>query len=223
LIRQSNAIHAKQLGKKGNEGEPGNFEGDDMQHRNKITTDLNSYANEYDANEESIGKMFSELKSEKLNWRPNSHQWSVVQCIEHLNVFGRTSLDAIDKMIRDGQSREMYRNDHSVRYGMLGNLLIRSIEPPYRIKFKAVKNIVPLAQDYEPENVLTNLHLLHEELKARLSVANELDFVHIKHPIPPTNIKLPLGQWFALIAAHERRHIWQAQRIVEQLHGTYNP
>jgi hypothetical protein len=50
----------------------------------------------------------------------------------------------------------------------------------------------------------------------RLRQANGLDLARarVRSPVA-TWIQVPLGTGFAAMTAHERRHLWQARRVIE--------
>jgi hypothetical protein len=51
-----------------------------------------------------------------------------------------------------------------------------------------------------------------------LHMANGLDLGRVKIPSPASwRVKLNLAAAFALLAAHERRHLWQARRVKDRL------
>ena len=50
----------------------------------------------------------------------------------------------------------------------------------------------------------------------RLRQSSGLDLARARVSSPAVNwLRIPLGSSFAVMAAHERRHLWQAARIVE--------
>jgi hypothetical protein len=46
-----------------------------------------------------------------------------------------------------------------------------------------------------------------------IAKANGLDLARIKVPSPAGPFKFGLGQRIALLAAHDRRHLWQAWQV----------
>lgn len=55
---------------------------------------------------------------------------------------------------------------------------------------------------------------LQDQLEKRMTQADGLDLgrVRVSSPIS-RSIKMSLGQSFALVLAHERRHLWQARQV----------
>ena len=67
----------------------------------------------------------------------------------------------------------------------------------------------------DPAGVLEDFLQANEELIRRIRTANGLDLKRAKVPVPGSRrLKLSLGQGFALMAAHSRRHLWQARQVL---------
>jgi hypothetical protein len=59
---------------------------------------------------------------------------------------------------------------------------------------------------------------MQDQILDCLEQANGIDLSRVKVSNPVTNLfKLSVGQEFAFTAAHERRHVWQAQQIRAEL------
>jgi hypothetical protein len=68
-----------------------------------------------------------------------------------------------------------------------------------------------------PAEVLAEFAKLQGELVRLLRRAHGLDLARVKVPSPVTSLlRLSLGQWFHFLAAHERRHLWQAEQITSE-------
>jgi hypothetical protein len=87
------------------------------------------------------------------------------------------------------------------------------MDGPPRIRFRTPRVYAP--QNGRPAaEVVEEFSLVQQELMNSVRAANGLDLARAKVTVPIRKfIKLSLGQEFALIAAHERRHIWQAQQV----------
>jgi hypothetical protein len=55
---------------------------------------------------------------------------------------------------------------------------------------------------------------LQQEILVRIESAEGLDLGRIRLSSPISRrFRMSLGQWFAFLAAHERRHLWQAWQV----------
>jgi hypothetical protein len=87
------------------------------------------------------------------------------------------------------------------------------MEPPARMKMRAPKSFQPPPQRSRHE-IMAAFRAYQVQFIDRLRQANGLDLASAKVSSPASQwIRLPLGTGFALMTAHERRHLWQAQRV----------
>jgi hypothetical protein len=96
---------------------------------------------------------------------------------------------------------------------MMGRLLKWSLEPPVRFRFKTGSAFQPVAA--EPQGILPEFVSLQQQLIERF-IASEglaLDRIRIVSAFNP-RITYNLLSCFAVLAAHERRHLWQAERAL---------
>ena len=69
--------------------------------------------------------------------------------------------------------------------------------------------------DHEPRTVLDRYSKSNRRLLELLHEADGLDVSRAKMVSPLAKwLKLRIGAAFAILAAHERRHLWQAGRVV---------
>ncbi len=151
----------------------------------------------------------------KLVFVENEGKWSVVQCLEHLNEFGRFYLPAIEKAItvKTGEKNAWFNS------GFLGDYFTKSMKPKnvYDIKnkMKTMKrftfpnslNVDTVMKEYIDQKI---------KLQHLLDTANDRDLNSIRIPITLTKmIKLKLGDIFRFLIAHEQRHMIQARNTLK--------
>jgi hypothetical protein len=177
-------------------------------------------APELDAFRQSFEQMANEadalagtLTDDQFNWHPPSGGWSVAQCIEHLNVTARSYLPMLDEGIADAIRRGFY-GAGPFRYNWFGRKFVQSQEPPVKRKFKAAKAFTPPPSRPRQE-AMAAFRAYQVQFVDRLRQANGLDLARARVKSPVVRwIRLPLGSGFALMIAHERRHLWQARNVV---------
>jgi hypothetical protein len=152
------------------------------------------------------------LSHEQLNWRPGSGQWSIAECLGHLNLMGSEALVGIDAGIREARARQWY-SQGPFRLGFFASRLLRATEPPVRWKQSADHRFEPPSD--QPFGVVVPAVIdLQEQLVARLHLANGLNLARIRLAAPGRRFpRLNLYELFVYLAAHERRHIAQASRV----------
>jgi len=152
------------------------------------------------------------LSHEQTNWRPSSGQWSIAECLGHLNLLGSEALSSIDSGMHDARSRQLY-SPGPFRIGFFAGNLIRSTEPPVRWKRNASHKFVPPSD--QPVGLVGPAIIdLQDQLIARLRLANGLNLSRIKVAAPGRRLlRLTLYELFVFLAAHERRHLEQAVSV----------
>jgi len=99
--------------------------------------------------------------------------------------------------------------------------LIRNLEPPYRLRFKALKSIVPQRHDFQ------SAWNAFEESQLRLTgiiqsaVGLALDEVRIESPVY-ARVSYNVYGALRMLAAHQRRHLWQIEQILKSLDTTHH-
>jgi DinB family protein len=146
-----------------------------------------------------------------FNWRRAPGAWSIAECVDHLNVVGRKSLRAVDRAIEKGR-REGVLGAGPFRYGLLEGWYVRSLAPPPMFRVKTPAAFVP-ASDVRRDEALAAFLALQDELQERLAQTEGLDLRRLKIPSPVRYLKLSLGKAFEGVAAHQRRHLWQARQV----------
>jgi hypothetical protein len=101
-------------------------------------------------------------------------------------------------------------------YGYLSRTFVRFSEPPVKLKFKA-PNVYQPPSAQSKDKVVAEFIAIHDQLLELISKSNGLDLARVKvRVIPFPRLKFSLGQRFALLAAHDRRHLRQAWEVRQQ-------
>ena len=163
----------------------------------------------------SIESVVEGLSEEQLQWRAAPGEWSIVECFDHLNSGWRV-LPKLDRKIAEGRERGALA-DGPFRTKVLGQLYIRAIEPPVRIRVRAPAPYRP-RKSPPSSDVVPKLLDLQSELVQRIHAADGVDLGAITMSSPISRrFKMTIAQWFAFLAAHERRHLWQANRVRDRM------
>ena len=182
-----------------------------------LTPELADYQRQFERIKQDAVALVAGLNESRFNWRPAPDQWSIAECLQHLNITGDRWLCLLEHAIQQAQSRGLL-GQGPFRYGWLGKWFVRNTEPPPKRKFKAPRWLTPVHGQPINAVVPTFLHL-QDQLVRRLHEANGLDLARAKTATPISSLlKLSLGQSFAQIAAHERRHLWQARQVRSHPH-----
>jgi hypothetical protein len=153
----------------------------------------------------------------KIAYPLGEGKWTAIQALEHLNMYGRYYLPAIEKAIslNTGGKAAWFNT------GRMGGYFTNMMKPKnvYEIKnkMKAPKGYVP-AVALNPEMVINEFVEQQQQLLQLLDRARERNLNDIRIPITISKlIKLKLGDTFRFLVAHEQRHMVQARNAIHSL------
>jgi hypothetical protein len=141
--------------------------------------------------------------------------WSVSECLDHLARTTHAFLPAISKAVATAPKLTTNR---PLRTGTIALLLIRNLELPYRLRYKVLPQLVPQQTDFE------SAWSAFEDSQLRLSEAIgcatglAIDRVEVQCPVCAHVTYNAYGA-FRMLAAHQRRHLWQMEQILGALDG----
>ncbi len=160
----------------------------------------------------SKGEEFNNLTGKALNFKQDELSWSALECLEHLNLYGRFYLPEIAKRIKsaDPKNQELFKS------GWLGNYFANSMLPKEKLnKMKTFKNMNPLNSRLNKDQVIHEFLQQQEEMLRLLNEARRIDLNKTKTNISISKwIKLKLGDTFRFVIFHNQRHLIQAEKVL---------
>jgi len=172
---------------------------------------------------QEFSRLVHGLSDAQFNWRPEPDRWSTAECIDHCVVVGTLMNRNIDEAIVRAIERNL-RSDGPFKYGALGNFFVKAVGPSEEArkrKFKAPKAYTPTS-NHSIGRLSDAFNRLQSDFTDRVTRAEGLDLARIKVPSAAGGvgvlIRLSLGQWFALLANHQDRHLaqaWDARKAME--------
>lgn len=152
-----------------------------------------------------------------LQHTPGPGRWSAVQCLEHLNTYGRFYLPALDEAITRAERRNS-KPASLFRSSWVGAWFTRLMEPgadgQLRSRMKSPKGHLPSVQP-EIAPVLSEFIQQQEQMENLLLRAAKVNIRQIKVRTSLSGlIKLSAGDTFCFLTAHIRRHILQAEKAI---------
>jgi hypothetical protein len=178
-----------------------------------LSSELDAFRLQFEELANDADAMTSALTDDQFNWRPPSGGWTVAQCIDHLNVTAREYLPRLDEGIADAIRGGLY-GEGPFHYTVLGRLFVWSQQPTTKLKYKATKVFEP-SPSRQKQETLAAFRAYQVQLVDRLRQANGLDLARARVSSPVVAVlRMPLGSGFALVVAHERRHLQQARTVL---------
>lgn len=152
--------------------------------------------------------------------RPAPGRWSPAECFDHLVHFNR-GYHAEMSTAQERISPLPEQAEDSFRPRLVARWVIRFFEPPYRMKVKTLRPFYPGENaEMDPDGVMERYLETHGRFRGLLEEAAsrrlDLEEVRVSHPIFGW-LKMSLADCYGIILAHQRRHLWQAEQVVEAL------
>jgi hypothetical protein len=120
-------------------------------------------------------------------------------------------------MVEKATAQRAPLSESEYRPSWIWRKFIEALEPPVKRKFKAAPAFLPTEQRTAPE-VLKDFLEAHKGLLASIPRLEALDLGKIRIVSPfAAWMRYPLGLVFLIVPAHCRRHLWQAEQVVERL------
>jgi hypothetical protein len=157
-------------------------------------------------------ELAARLDDAALMRRPGTASWSVAENLEHLSAtaatFGRRIRRKLDaSSMSAGTSRE--------KLSIVARLWLSLVEPPARLRLKVPAAALQPGEITTREALLTRFIETHETLIALLEESDAYDRMRVRLPSAfAKRITVTLFDSFVVLAAHARRHLWQAERVV---------
>jgi hypothetical protein len=177
-----------------------------------LIPELAGYQHQFESIRQQARELTLGLAESQFNWRPGPDRWSMSECFLHLNMVGEALRGPIESAIAHAKVHGPF-GPGPFRHGFFGNWLVRSMDAPAKHKFRASRRFTPVNGN-PITSLLPTFLFYQDELILRLHQANGLDLARVRiHAPGPRFPRLSLGQAFAFLAAHERRHLWQARQV----------
>lgn len=161
----------------------------------------------------STVRKFKDLPAGQLNYKEYPEQWSILECIEHLNLYGDFYLPEIEKQI---QAHKTTNPPATFKSGVIGNYFanLMMVKEGKIKKMRSPKDKDPSGSHL---SVTTIDRFLKQQklLESLLLQARYVDLTRTKAAISLTRlIKLRLGDTFRFFVYHIERHVLQAEKLV---------
>lgn len=167
-----------------------------------------------------LTKKIAPLSAEELNRKPDEKSWSVLECLEHLNILGAIYMKGFRQKAEDGTPRR----GSDYKTGWLGQYAARIIRPkedgslPY--KMKALPFMTASASELDKESVL---RIQKEQLEAFLDIIDTAHQVDLGQNRVATSLgswlKFKLGDAMRFYFNHQERHYGQMERTIKRVNG----
>ncbi|MDZ7772252.1 MAG: DinB family protein [Balneolaceae bacterium] len=168
----------------------------------------------------SAENFLSSLSDEHFRTSPAPGRWSPAECFDHLLHFNRNYLRSM-READDGLEPAAAPAKKAFRPRLPARWVVSFFEPPYKMKVKTLDPFKPgEAVDLDREEILADYLELQQTFIGRIREEvrgqRDLEQVGVRHPLFPW-LRMSLVECYAVILAHQRRHLWQAQKALKSL------
>jgi hypothetical protein len=177
-----------------------------------LEPELANYIRQFEEAKAVANRLADDLSEAQLAWQPKPGRWSIAECLSHLNVSIDRYLPVLDEAIEQGREGGVTGRG-PFRHGFIINQIIRSMEPPPTWRASAPALLRPRPNP-AAEQLLPRFLQGQDALMQRVRATNGLHLARIRITSPASRFfRMSLGQCFGMLAAHQRRHLWQARGV----------
>ena len=177
-----------------------------------MNTQLNELAEQFEDSKRVVNELVSGISPEQFNERPAGSGWSIGECLDHLNVTDTDYTSQIEGGINKALEKKLVSNG-SFKTGWLAKTFIKNVEPPVKRRLKAPGKWTPQS-NIPVEKTVNDFIALKDKYIELLKRSDGVNIGKVKIPSPATDmIRFPVYIMFRINAAHQRRHLWQANNV----------
>ncbi|WP_375585526.1 DinB family protein [Cyclobacterium xiamenense] len=151
-----------------------------------------------------------QLDWDALTWKESPASWNILECVEHLNLYGDFYLPQMERKINGSIGKP----DPTFKSGLLGNYFAQSMVPKEKLnKMKTFADKNPIHAELD----LGVIQRCIDQQKVWMRLLEQARGVSLNRVKIPTSfsrlIQLKLGDAFRFFINHQLRHLAQIERI----------
>jgi hypothetical protein len=179
-----------------------------------LPADLQQVLDEIEQADRAADALVSALTEAQCQWQPDGgRSWSVAQCLEHLAATNIVYGDAMRRGVEEARRRG-WNAYTPLKPGFFGRKFVSSMEPPVRRRARAPGQVRPRSPLTRAE-ILGRYHDAHARVMQTIRDAAAIDPNRATFPNPFFRmVRVKVATGMQVIAAHDRRHLWQAQQVI---------
>ncbi len=167
-----------------------------------------------------ISKEIENTPVDSLNFKPSKGNWSVLECIEHLNLVFEWYLPQLKRKVL----RKNIKMATSYTTGFFGDRMVNSMEPKdgeIKYPMKTFRNMEPERSKRNKKDVIEQFKTYMNEFDQFIETSKDFDLGSIRIKSAIGNIlRFKLGDCYRFLLAHNERHLLQCKKVLRVL-ATY--
>jgi hypothetical protein len=181
----------------------------------QLPAEIKSIMDQLDSADVDARSLVDGLSDELGFWSPGPGSWSVSECLDHLAIFNRVYITAMQPAAERARAKGRLRT-RPAKPGIVGSWFVRTAEPPAKTRIKAPRTIRPRSAPPLADALaafIASQPCVREFLLSNADL--DLARIHFPNPFIP-GVRFSLATGLHVIPAHERRHLWQARNVRQQ-------
>lgn len=181
-----------------------------------MTDPLQTVEDELNATTERARTLVDSTPGRFFTVRPSLTQWSAAECLAHLSITTEMFLPVLRKTLDEARNKHLTANG-APKMDLFGRIMRWFLEPPVRSRIKTTPAFVPKSVRAKSET-LAEFVALQTKLLDMLHSATDLPIGRLKIKSPfDSRVRYNVYSAFLIVAAHQRRHLWQAEQAIDAL------
>jgi hypothetical protein len=167
---------------------------------------------EFEQTLRQVQELAASLTDDQFAWQPSPDRWSIGHCVDHLTMSAEAYVPQVEATLAEARQRGATASG-PFRYSAFSGWLVSTMEPPPGRRLPTVARFGP-PQGRSRRQILEAYEAANGALTRLIAESDGIDLRRVRVQSPVTRLlRLPLGRAFEFLAAHERRHLWQAEQV----------
>jgi len=163
---------------------------------------------------DTVEREFRPLTDEQLHRKPASQPWSIVDCLQHLNLAERFYIRNLQHKVDALGLIQTQPTDQTLKAGLAGRLLRKAVDPQGSLPLPPPPLTTPRTESLSAPDVVAQFVELQQLLKQLLDRATYLDWNGSQMPTLYGNwLKVNVGDALLMVVARTERYVNQAMRV----------
>lgn len=186
----------------------------------RLPEDLQRLAEAMNGADGAAEALAARVTDQEFFWQPDEgRRWSIALCLDHLTVANWVYGGAIQEAVARAGAAGSLRSGPATP-GYFGRKFVALLEPPVRRRTSAPARIRPRPVTNRSD-ILRAYHEAHDAIRRSIVDAAAIDVNRTTFSNPFLRwIRVRVSTGFHVIAAHDRRHLWQAAQVENELRST---
>jgi hypothetical protein len=178
-----------------------------------VATDLDRLVSRAENQSRELSRLFRDVGEEHALRSPGEGRWSMTGHVAHLVTVNEAYLRTIDTAVERTRKTGGPMGEGPYRHPMLAKWFVRELEPPPKRRIKTFKSMIPNPATGLAE-ALEGFDSYSGRLRDLLELSRGIDLGRVRFSSPFSRLmRLSLGTAFAVLLAHDARHIWLIEEV----------